>query len=467
MVDLKNITGITCNSRKVEKGYIFVAIKGEEKNGEDYIKDAIDKGCEKIIVSKDYINKNFDENIFIRSSNVRLDQAIYSAKIYPNNLENTICITGTNGKTSISNFLFDMILNIKNVDPMVVGTIGIKSKKYHNPNSLTTPDSSELMENISNRSNEGVNNLVIEASSHGLDMHRLDGLKPNCGVFTNFTDDHLDYHKTVEKYRDAKMYLFNNLLVENGVKIAHNSVKNFFNDVQKKSNFYTYDLYDNSCDVFCEKIEYKNFVYNISLNFFGEIINLNFSVFGEFQILNLIASLIIINKIYGIKKEDFQKYMDYIKPVEGRMEIVAKKNNSVVIVDFSHTPDGLKKVLEQFYLNDDIKNINCVFGCGGDRDKTKRPLMGKIAQKYCDNVIVTDDNPRFEDPKQIRKEILQTCEKAIEIENREMAIKHAIDNLKENSVLIIAGKGHEKYQIIGDEKKYFSDQEVVRKYINA
>lgn len=467
MIDINDFLGITCDSRKVKTGFVFVAVRGEELNGEDFIQSAIDNGCVKIIVRNDYENILFDENMFIRTNNVRLEQAKFSTLIYKNNLKNTICVTGTNGKTSVSNFVFDMLSKIENVEPMVVGTIGIKSKKYHNPKSLTTPDACDLMENISNRCDEGVNALVIEASSHGLDMHRLDGLKPNCAIFTNFTNDHLDYHGTVENYRNSKMYLFNNLLCDDGIKIVHNSVENFFTAEQKLKNFYTYDLYDNNCDVYCEKIEYKNFAYHLNLNFFGINIELKFDIFGEFQILNLLSSLIIINKLYNIGVDEFQKYINFINPVEGRMEVVEKINGSIIVVDFSHTPDGLEKVLKEFSKDKEINNIDCVFGCGGDRDVTKRPLMGEIAQKYCDNVVITDDNPRFENPEKIRKQILEKCEKGIEIEGRKKAIEYAIDNLQKNSVLMIAGKGHEKYQIIGDKKHYFSDQEVVREYIKC
>lgn len=453
------ITGITSDSRNVKNGYIFVAIKGMKYNGEHYIDDAISLGASYIVLRKDSNYTHHGSNIIeIRVDNPRYALSYLSSLFYPMQPKNLVAVTGTNGKTSVSYF-YAQICNLLGFKSGTIGTLGEirfdKDTFFRNSTKLTAPDSVDLHMALDSMERSGYSYVSIEASSHGLHQHRLDNVKIKAAGFTNLTHDHLDYHGSTEAYFDAKMHLFNYILPKNNGTAILNS------DDPK------YDLICSKlCD--CEILDYgKNakFMRILSTDRFMLMereykINLNF--LAEFQMYNLLCAIGLAISV-GLNINEIMEIVNHLKQVPGRLELVATYNGANIYVDYAHTPDGLKLGLESLKKN---KNkLYLVFGCGGDRDKDKRPIMGAIANTLADDVIVTDDNPRFEDPAKIRREI--KCSKAIEIGDRYSAIKHAISNLKEGDVLLVAGKGHESYQIINDTILEFNDASVIKSIVKT
>ncbi len=470
-INLKNknhfFSGLSFNHKTCKKNNIFFAIKGNKKDGNKFIKSAIQNGA-KTIVS----NKNFqgikNKILYIKSSNVRksLAKTSYSiCKFKPNNL---IAVTGTNGKSSIANFYFQ-ILKLNNQKVASIGTLGIQTNTNKKATSNTTLDPVQLSNCLKNLKKEKINNVILEASSHGLHQNRLDGLDFKTGIFTNLSHDHLDYHKNFSQYLESKLYLFRRLLKKNSNVITDRSIPEYkkIRNISLKRKLKINAIYDNnsilkliSHEYIREKqiikINYKNYVYNLEINLIGKI-----------QIKNILMSMIAAEKS-NLKFKQIANVISKIKPVNGRLEKIGKiKNKSLVILDYAHTPDALKTCLENLKKQFKDKKISIVFGCGGNRDKYKRPVMGKIVNYYCDKIYLTDDNPRKEDPKKIRSQVKKFINnsKLNEISSRSNAIKKAVLDLKTGDVLVVAGKGHENIQDYGKIKKSFSDKKIILKYI--
>ena len=456
-------SGISFNSTEVKKNNIFFAIKGNKVDGNNFISSAISNGA-KIVVTEKKINGLKNGILFIHSNNIRKLLAEISFKINNKIPNNIIAVTGTNGKSSIADFYYQ-ILDLNNKKVASIGTLGIKSKKYKKNLSNTTIDPIQLSKILNKLKKQNINNVIMEASSHGLSQNRLDGLLFNTGIFTNLSQDHLDYHKNTKNYLKAKLYLFEKLIKTKGTiitdekipefkkikNIATNKNLNLFTLLDKKNNFqFLSHQYEHESQLL--EIKYKNSIHKIKLNLIGKV-----------QFKNVLMAVIASIKS-GINIEDILNIIPKIKSVEGRFERVGRiKNNSKVILDYAHTPDALKTCLKNIKEQFPGKKITLVFGCGGNRDQNKRAKMGKIADFFSDKIYLTDDNPRLEQPSKIRNEIKKGIkkQKILEFSNRAKAITEAIKHLNTGEILLVAGKGHEKVQEIGMKKIYFSDKKII------
>jgi len=456
-------SGLCFNSAKCKKDNIFFAIKGTEIDGNKFINHAIKKGANTIISNQKFEGIKNDI-LFIRSANVRklLSETAYN--IYKNKPKNLIAITGTNGKSSVADFYFQ-ILKLNKIRVASIGTLGIKTQNYIKKVSNTTIDPLALSIALNELKKEKIDNVILEASSHGLKQNRLDGLEFKTGIFTNLSHDHLDYHKTFNDYLKSKLYLFNKLLKKNSNIITDIKIPQYrkIKEIALKNKLNIQTISNNSSNLEIISHEYQNEKQIVKIKYDKKIYEFKTKLIGKIQIKNILMATIAATK----SNLSFKKIINTIedlKPVRGRLEQIGNiKNNSKVILDYAHTPDALEASLTSLKGQFKNKKISIVFGCGGDRDKAKRPMMGKIANKYCDRIYLTDDNPRFEDPKSIRKSIRKNTNKSktYEIPNRANAINQAIIDLKTGDILIVAGKGHEKIQEYKRIKKLFSDQEQI------
>jgi len=456
-------SGISFNSNQVKKNNIFFAIKGNKIDGNNFISSAISNGA-KIIVTEKKINGVKNGILFIQSDSIRKLLAEISFKINNKIPNNIIAVTGTNGKSSIADFYYQ-ILDLNNKKVASIGTLGIKSKKFKKDLSNTTMDPIQLSKILCHLKKLNINNVIMEASSHGLSQNRLDGLFFNTGIFTNLSQDHLDYHKNIKNYLKAKLYLFEKLIRKNGniitdekipefkkiKKIASNKSLRLFSLLDKKNDFqFLSHQYEGESQLL--EIKYNNLIHKIKLNLVGKI-----------QLKNVLMAVIASIKS-NINIKDILNVIPKIKSVEGRFEIVGRiKNKSRVILDYAHTPDALKTCLKNLKEQFPGQKITLVFGCGGNRDQNKRAKMGKIADLFSDKIYLTDDNPRQERPNKIRKDIKKGIknQKIFEFPNRAKAISEAIKQLHTGDILLVAGKGHERVQEIGVKKIFFSDKKII------
>jgi MurE/MurF fusion protein len=463
-------SGISFNSLKIKKRDIFFAIRGNKINANKFIKDAIKKGA-KTIVSESKFKGKKNNILYINSKNVRRSLAITSYKIFKNRPKNLIAVTGTNGKSSIADFYYQILkLNKKKVAS--IGTLGVRTNDKKTIVSNTTLDPIELGKTLLKIKNKKIENVILEASSHGLKQNRLDGLLFETGIFTNLSHDHLDYHKTFKDYLNSKLYLLNKLLKKKGNIITDSSIKEFKKikeiSLKKKLNLFTISNNNQtSLNLISHKFDKKKQI--ITILYKNKPYKLKINLIGKIQIKNVLMAMLAAER----SKLNFNKIInsvENIKTVHGRFENVGKiKNNSLVILDYAHTPDALKTCLSNLKEQFVGKKISIVFGCGGDRDKTKRPMMGKIASNLCDKIFLTDDNPRNEDPSKIRLSIKKYIKKSQlhEIPSRAKAIDLAVKNLKTGDVLLVAGKGHEESQDYGKQKKFFSDKKIILNSIKS
>ena len=436
------ITGLSSNSKEIKKNYIFFAIKGNKRNGEKFIKDAINKGASVIVCSQSC--KFQDKKILIiKKNNIRYFLSEIASKFYKLKPKNIIAVTGTNGKTSVAD-LFYQILRINNQSAGSIGTLGIKYNGKIKKTNLTSPDTISLHKYLYLLKKKKINNVIIEASSHGLHQKRLHHIKLKGAIFTNFSQDHLDYHKNMKSYLNAKFLLFKEVLKKGSIIISDREIDQF-NQIKEIANRKNLKLLDISKEL--ELL--KNFYLNS---------------FNDFKLKNLAMAIKAI-KLCSPKENSIYGSLKKIKDVNGRLELVKKYSNDIrVFVDYAHTPDALLKTLKS--LNNSYGDkISLVFGCGGDRDKKKRSLMAKIADSYCKKIYVTDDNPRNEKPSKIRNIILKFIKKnkSFNIGNRSLAIKKAIKNAEPGEIILVAGKGHEKKQIYKNKIIKISDKKIIQK----
>ena len=460
------VKGIAFDSRKIKKGDIFFAIKGSQTSGVKFVNDAITKGVSAIVSSKKIKYKNCQIPILL-VKNVRRSLSESCSNFYKKKPTNIIAVTGTNGKSSVVNFFYQ-ILNFNKVPVASIGTLGILSKKYNKKTNLTSMDPLSLHKNLQILAKNKVKNVILEASSHGLEQKRLDNLNINTGIFTNLSHDHLDYHKNMQSYFDSKMYLFKNLLKKDSKIITDEDNKEFkiIKKIAKKRKIKKITIGTKAGNIKILNNRYKQNKQIIKISINSKILNLEIPLIGYFQVKNLLMAILAASTC-GLNQNRILNQIHKIKPVPGRLECVVNlKNNSNIILDFAHTPDALEQSLialkKQFK-----KEIIIVFGCGGERDKKKRFTMGKIASKYCRKIFVTDDNPRNEDPQKIRNSIIKGCKKiAVDIGSRKKAIRTAVQELSSNEILLVAGKGHEEIQNYGNKIKNFSDKKIIKETIN-
>ena len=432
-----NVKGLSSDTRNIKKGDLFFALKGSKENGEEFISQALKKGACAIVSSKEIEEKSK----LIKVNNVREHLGKICSKFYTKKPKNIIAVTGTNGKSSVADF-FHQILTLNGMSVATIGTLGVKTKKIKKIN-LTSPDSISLHKELHELKEKKIENVLLEASSHGLIQGRLEGINFKAGIFTNLSQDHIDYHKSMRKYLNAKLILFRKLLKKDSFVITDKSIPQY----KKIKNI-------------AEKKGFKKKLINPLKNDY----NLeSFKPIGNFQKKNLMMAIKAC-EILGLSKKNISRCINKLKSVKGRLELVREfPDQTKVFIDFAHTPDAIKTAINSLKTQYD-KDITIVFGCGGERDKRKREKMGKIVNILCHKIFVTDDNPRRENPKNIRKAIIKNIkrEKVFEIPNRTFAIRSAIKQSRLNEIILIAGKGHEEFQDYGKKKIKISDYEIVK-----
>jgi len=471
------VSGITEDSRKVRKGIIFTAIPGEHSNGWDYIPEAIEKGAVAIIgvakIPEKFLCLIKEKGIpFFIHANPRqvLGEVAHYFAGDPTKSMVVIGVTGTNGKTSTT-FLIESILKEKGIATARFGTLGYVINDQNIEAVHTTPFNEELVTLFCKAKEAGITHVVMEVSSHSLAQDRVAGIHFTVGVFTNLTQDHLDFHKTMEEYLKAKLKLFESLCGENSFGIINKSdpyAESFMKHC--KSRYATYGM---KGDYWASDIDVSMKDTKFILHAPSGDVEIKLALIGKHNVFNALCASAVVGEL-GISLKDIQKGLKSLKSVPGRFELIEEGQEFAVVVDYAHTEDGLNNVL-QTAKNLTKGRVIVVFGCGGDRDKTKRPKMGAVAGKWADLIILTSDNPRTEDPKRILLDIEVGVQKMgkdkgddyFVIENREEAICFAIDKAKPNDMVVIAGKGHEPYQIIGTQKLPFDDREIARKFLKG
>jgi len=449
-----NVKSMSINSKTLKKNEVFFAFKS------NFIEDALDKGAA-LVITDNIKNIDIEPNkvIYVENIQATLYEAIEI--FYPSIPQTMIAVTGTNGKSSVVSYIAQLysLLGGKSAS---IGTIGVEvfgSNKYnYTVPELTTLDYLSFRKTAHNLAENGTEYLAFEASSHGLDQKRLGQIKVNIACFTSFSQDHLDYHHTRENYLAAKLKLFTDHLSKKGIAILNSEVK--IKDLLDEYKIKYLSVGTNG-DIKITKINGSLKGQNISFIFNNKEYSFNTPIIGSFQASNLLIAALAVHHT-GFDFDKVISALIKVKPVKGRMERIENAN---IFIDYAHTPDALEKALTELKnIKAPNSKLSVIFGCGGNRDTNKRSIMGSIASELADNVIITDDNPRNEDPKLIRQEIIRGIQKAnyTEIADRKEAIKYGISNLKQDDILLIAGRGHESYQIIGDKKIAFSDAEITR-----
>ena len=456
-------SGISFNSKDIKKDNIFFAIKGNNFDGNKFISIAIKKGS-KIIISEKRITNPQKDILFIHTKNIRKLLAETAFKIYKNKPNNLIAVTGTNGKSSVSDFYFQL-LKLNKIKVASIGTLGVKSKNIRRNLQNTTIDPIRMGQILSKLKSQKINNVIMEASSHGLTQHRLDGLKFSSGIFTNLSQDHLDYHKNFKEYFKAKLYLFENLIGKKGNVITDETLPEFKRikkiAISRKLKLQVLNNSKNQFQILSHS--YRGEKQILKIRYYNLTREINLNLIGKIQLKNILMA-IIAAKNSNISLIKILNVLSQLKPIDGRLEKIGKiKNRSKVILDYAHTPDALRICLSNLKEQFPNKKIILLFGCGGNRDQNKRFKMGKIACDYSNEIYLTDDNPRFEDPRKIRDDIKKGIQDTSikEIPDRKKAISEAIKNLNTGDILLVAGKGHEKTQDFGKKKIYFSDKKII------
>jgi UDP-N-acetylmuramoyl-L-alanyl-D-glutamate--2,6-diaminopimelate ligase len=456
------VTGLAVDSRAVRPGDLFFALAGSKTDGAGFIDSAIASGA--VAVAGDHSPQGACRVPFVATPNPRRALALAAAKFYPRQPATIVAVTGTSGKTSVTAFTRQIWQRLGHASASI-GTIGLVSEKRTIYGSLTTPDPIALHRQLDEIAAEGVTHLAFEASSHGLDQYRLDGVRVSAGGFTNLTRDHMDYHPDVAHYLAAKLRLFRDLVAADSAAVisADHDCSQAVIDAARAKNLRIVAV-GSKGDGAGEGIrligaDIDGFAQKLDLEHRGRRHAVRLPLVGEFQIENaLVAAGLAIGT--GSEPQAVFAELELLEGAKGRLEQVAERNGAPIFVDYAHKPDALAKALQALrpYAK---RKLVVVFGAGGDRDAGKRPLMGAIAAENADSVIVTDDNPRSENPELIRSAILSTAKGAKEIGDRAEAIRTAIAGLEPGDALLIAGKGHETGQIVGDHTLPFSDHDAV------
>ena len=459
MESVAEFSGLASDSREVKPGYLFAAMSGTRANGAALMSDAVKRGAVAVLARPEARGDAEKLGVrFIADDNPRLRLARLAAKFFAAQPKTVAAVTGTNGKTSVSVFL-RQIWAALGYQAASMGTIGVVTPKGEIALAHTTPDPIEVHRILKKLALDGVDHLALEASSHGLDQYRLDGAEISAAAFTNLTRDHLDYHKDFDAYRAAKLRLFVELVKDGGVAVVNADEEHAatFVAAAKARDLKIVTVGGKGETLKLIARSAKPDGQNLAIQFEGKIFEVTLPLAGDFQASNvLVAAGLAIG--LGDPAEKVFAALATLKGAAGRLEKVAyAKSGAAIYVDYAHTPDALETVLKA--IRPHVTNkLHVVFGCGGDRDKGKRPLMGAAAVRFADAVIVTDDNPRSEDPASIRREALASAKGAREIGDRAEAIHDAIKSLNAGDILVIAGKGHEAGQIVGSEVRPFLDK---------
>jgi UDP-N-acetylmuramoyl-L-alanyl-D-glutamate--2,6-diaminopimelate ligase len=460
--DIKKLNGLTQDSRAVKRGYLFAALPGSKADGRKFISDAIQNGASVILAPTGaMLPEGSGDVVLITDDNPRRKLALLAAEFYGKQPDFIAAVTGTNGKTSTAHFVRDL-WKMRGLKAASIGTLGVRTADTVRSGSLTTPDPVSLQAELADLAAVGVTHLVMEASSIGLHQHRLDGVKVKAAAYTNLSWDHLDYHSDMDSYFESKMRLFAEVLEKTGTAILNADTPEFEQLVKMTGS--------RGCDVISYGFDGEDIKIleakptpsgkATKIQVLGKVYDIEFPVAGAFQLMNAMCALGICIAEDPDDRDEIDALVQGLTQLHGppgRMQLVpGHKKGAAVYVDYAHTPDALKNVLEALRPHTSGK-LFCVFGCGGDRDSSKRPAMGEIAAKIADEVIVTDDNPRSEKPEFIRAEILKAAPRAKEIGERREAIRAAVKALEPGDILVIAGKGHEQGQVFADRTEPFDD----------
>ena len=460
-----DIGGLTADSRKVSPGMLFVAVPGNKANGSVYVNDAVARGAVAIVTEED-LGAELSVPV-LRVASTRKFLSLAAARFYEAQPETMVAVTGTAGKTSVASFT-RQIWAQAGLAAAMIGTTGVVAPGRNDYGSLTTPDPVSLHQLLAELAAAGVTHAAMEASSHGLDQSRLDGVRLSAAAFTNLGRDHMDYHPDIEHYLGAKMRLFEALLPKGAPAIifsddewsdaAIRAAKAAGSDVRTVGRKGDY--------LALKRVEHFRHKQIAEIHVDGRIFEVNLPLAGDFQISNaLVAAGLALST--GVDAPTVMLALEKLQGAPGRLELVGQTpEGALAYVDYAHKPDALAQVLSSVRPFTTGRVVT-VFGCGGDRDKGKRPLMGEIAARLSDIVIVTDDNPRSETPATIRSEILAAAPGATEIADRAEAIRYAVGILGTGDTLIVAGKGHEQGQTVGTVTLPFSDHAEIRKALGA
>jgi UDP-N-acetylmuramoyl-L-alanyl-D-glutamate--2,6-diaminopimelate ligase len=454
------VRGISCNSKEVKKDFVFVAIKGAKEDGHNFINEAIRNGA-RLVITQDFLPQN-SKATFINFKDTRKILARLASEFYsrPSEKLKVAGITGTNGKTTVT-YIIEAILKAAGFYPGVLGTINYRFKNRLILAKNTTPGPIELQNILSQMSKEGVDYCIMEVSSHALDQNRIEEIEFHSAIFTNLTQDHLDYHQNLENYFKAKSKLFK-MLDKNSFAVINNDDKwvRRIKDLTR-AEIITYGIKNNAL-VRAKQIKFNCLSTEFLLSSRKIEFSLKTKLLGEHNIYNILAAVAWALK-EGIDTDVIKSSLEKFSSVPGRLERIDSNRDFQVFVDYAHTEDALKNIirtLRQVYN----KRIIVVFGCGGERDKVKRPKMGRVVTELSDLAIITNDNPRSEDPRDIINDIKQGIRKKnySVISDRAEAISKALSLAKSGDVVLVAGKGHENYQILKDRVIHFDDKEVIK-----
>ena len=461
-IDIKNIS---YDSRKISTGSIFVAVEGEKYDGNNFIDEAIKNGARVIISNEKAVNNYKVPLIKVKNTREAMSRLADNFFNHPSSKINIVGITGTNGKTTTT-YIINKIFNDNHLSTGSIGTLGFISNSDIINTGYTTPESIELHSFLDQLYKAKIYNVVIEVSSHSLALHRVDDIIVNTGIYTNLSSEHLDFHGDIESYFQEKLKLFN-LIKKDGsaiINIDDSYSSKIINSI--KTNIITYGFSKNA-DIYPTTYSFSYNKMSFTLSVFNEKYKIKSNITGKYNIYNIMAAVAccIAN---SIPIHNIINSIERIKSIPGRMEFVGNKDKKIFI-DYAHTPDAFENILS---LISEIKNKNnkimTLFGCGGDRDKSKRSIMAGIVEEYSNSIIVTSDNPRTESLKNIIKDISQgfSSKKHIIIKNREEAIMYAIREMDKNSILLILGKGRENYELVGNIKHNHDDIGIIKRELD-
>ncbi len=468
----RTISGITADSRDVKQGFVFVAITGTQTDGHAFIGDAIQRGASSIVIEEGDLAPPMPDTVtLVTVPHARTALSIMVARFFPRQPQMIAAITGTSGKTSTVHFT-RQLWELAGHKAASIGTLGLITPSTVKYGSLTTPDPVTLHKTIDEIAAQGITRLAMEASSHGIELHRLDHVRLNLAAFTNLSRDHLDYHQTMEKYFAAKLRLFTTLLRHDGTAFLNADIPEFETlkgvCTARGHRIMTYGQMGDTIHLLSAAPDAGG--QRMSFEIEGKPYDILLPVIGSFQIENSLCALALTIGS-GEAPDRMVEALTHLKGVPGRLEYIGTSpKGGEIYVDYAHKPSALENVLGALrpHVEASGAKLHVAFGCGGNRDKGKRPQMGAIAQRLADFVIITDDNPRKEDPATIREEILAGClpgPNLREVGDRGTAIHEAIAALGPRDVLVIAGKGHEDGQIVGDTVLPFNDAKEVRKVL--
>ncbi len=465
------ITGVTCDSRRVEPGYVFAAFPGSVVDGRDFIADAVARGAVAVVIP-DEDDTDYGAGVpIIRDRDARHRYATLAAGFAGRQPQHIAAVTGTNGKTSVAWFA-RQLLNASGIAAGSAGTLGMLGtsatgdEMHRVEGSLTTPDPSDLHRDLKAMAESGVEHLVLEASSHGLDQRRLDGVRVQACAFTNLSRDHLDYHGTEDAYLTAKLRLFDTLVMDGGVAVVNTDARyaEAFTSAAQRRGLQVLTVgssYQADYNLLGQQAVPAGLEITVKIS--GEEFSATVPLIGGFQAENALVALGLAVAL-GAELDRAFAGLSTLKSAPGRMELCGHKGTAGVYVDYAHTPDAIETALQAIRPHTQGR-VHAIYGCGGDRDPGKRPEMGRAAAENADIVYLTDDNPRGEDPALIRKAAMAGSPDAIEIGDRMSAIREAIANLQDGDVLVVTGKGHEQGQTVGDHVLPFDDRDAVRQIL--